>query len=175
MTPNWQAVAKELAEALLDCAHEGQFGPCWCHTVAKIFCVGQPRCVAAKAALAKFTALTAAQEGASAQDSTAHDGVTEEDVDRAWSAYFGDTEIDWPHDFPKPSREIRRRRMRAALESFAAIRAMQEGEDARDARRYRFWRQLRFDSRPKVEIAGHDYERKVDAAIDAAIAAKEKG
>ena len=72
------------------------------------------------------------------------------------------------------------------LEISHALQRLSECE--RDAGRYRLWRKhyhsefaLRIEAdrtisleflpgRPMVEIAGQDYEKKVDAAIDAAIA-----
>ena len=41
----------ELRAALLACSTEQQFGPCWCRTLANIYCVGQPQCKAATKAL----------------------------------------------------------------------------------------------------------------------------
>jgi len=43
---------EKLREALLRVADKRQFGPCWCYTVDRTYCVGQPRCQEARAALA---------------------------------------------------------------------------------------------------------------------------
>jgi hypothetical protein len=42
---------RQLREALLACSRPRQFGPCWCDTLAGLYCVGQKQCRAARKAL----------------------------------------------------------------------------------------------------------------------------
>jgi hypothetical protein len=45
------AEVRQLREALLACSRPRQFGPCWCDTLAGLYCVGQEQCRAARKAL----------------------------------------------------------------------------------------------------------------------------
>lgn len=47
-----EARLREVEAALRGVSTKRQFGPCWCDTVAGLYCVGQPRCEKAQAALA---------------------------------------------------------------------------------------------------------------------------
>ncbi len=46
MTPTEALVA-----ALLALSKQRQFGPCWCDTIAGVYCVGQPQCRQAEEAI----------------------------------------------------------------------------------------------------------------------------